>query len=278
MELVRILKTHYGNGKTPASFKLADDLGITVPKNMIQYLKKDPRDQYLDPYLFEFFVYQKIYHYIDRGKLCCNDSVSFCDIDYDLVDDKLVDDIEKIAIEFGYPKIPMYCDKRLDDAISMLDTAWNITTMNIQSGLNSGFNLKESKANQKPEWTLLYDSSEKLDDAFFRTLPKVEVADVVMFIGDLTNMWDSFTHIKGRYIKRTKPEMLAISACILSEAFGFGEMKMAEMSDLDFNLLRSTREDFIRVDTLCATNDKVSNFIKSLARKLTRLKNLSLHS
>lgn len=48
------------------------------------------------------------------------------------------------------------------------------------------------------------------------------------------------------------------------EAFGVSEMKMAEMSDLNFNLLRSTREDFIRVDTLCAVNDRVSNLIYAL--------------
>lgn len=264
MELIALLKTHYGSGKNPASFKLADEFGLTVPKNMTQYLKKYPHDKYLDPYLFEFFVYQKIYHHLDRGRLYCNDSISYCDIDCDLVSDVLVDAAEKIAAEFGYPKIPVYCDKRLDDAISALNTAWDTTTTNIQSGLNSGFNLKERKPGQPPEWTLLYNSSEKLDDAFFKSLPKVEIADVVMFVGDLINMWDSFTHIKGRYIKRTKPERLAINACVLSEAFGFGEMKMAEMSDLEFNLLRSTREDFIRIDTICATNDMVCDFIKSL--------------
>ena len=51
---------------------------------------------------------------------------------------------------------------------------------------------------------------------------------------------------------------------LLSEAFGVGEMKMADMSDLNFNLLRSTHEDFIRVDTLCAANDIVSNHIHAL--------------
>ena len=57
--------------------------------------------------------------------------------------------------------------------------------------------------------------------------------------------------MKDRYTKRMKPVTLAIVACLLSEAFGFGPTKMAEMSDLTFNLLRSTREDFIRIDTLC---------------------------
>ena len=151
-----------------------------------------------------------------------------------------------------------------DEDIFALDKAWDVTTQNIQSGHNLGFNLKKENQHGQSEWSLLYDSSEKLDDAFFKTLSKVEIADVVMFIGDLINMWDGFSHIKGRYIKRIKPVALAVNACVLSEAFGFGETKMADMSDLNFNLLQSTKEDFIRIDTLCAVNDIIGNDINSL--------------
>lgn len=263
MELINLLKTHYTNGKNPSMFKLSDDLGLTIPKNVTPYLKRESTDERVDPYLFEFYVYQKMYHQLDRGMLYCNDSVSYCDINQDLINDALVDDVEKIAAKFGYPKIPIYCDERLDDAIQILDNTWDTTTENIRLGHNNGFHLKETKTGQQ-DWGLLYDSSEKLDDAFFKTLPQVELTDVIMFIGDRINMWSGFTHMKGRYTKRKMPETLAINACLMSQAFGIGEMKMAEMSDLNFNLLRSTREDFIRIDTLCAVNDMISNHISSL--------------
>lgn len=92
----------------------------------------------------------------------------------------------------------------------------------------------------------------------------MEIANIVMFIGDRIGMWSGFTHLKDRYTKRKKPLPLAINACLLSEAFGFGTLKMADMSDLELNQLRSMREDFIRVDTLCAANDIVSNHIHAL--------------
>ena len=264
MELVNLLKTHYTSGKNPGNLKFSDDLGLTIPKNMTKYLKRNPSDKNVDPHLLEFFVYQKMHHHILRGRMCCNESASYCDIDHDLIDDSLVDNVESIAAEFGYPKIPIYCDERLEAAVAELDNAWDVTTQNIQSGLNTGFNLKKENKSGKQEWSLLYDSSEKLDDAFFKMLPKVEIADVIMFVGGLINMWNGFSHIKGSYIKRIKPIALAVNACLLSEAFGFGETKMADMSDLSFNLLRSTREDFIRVDTLCGVNDIVGNYINSL--------------
>ena len=48
------------------------------------------------------------------------------------------------------------------------------------------------------------------------------------------------------------------------QAFGFGTLKMADMSDLEISQLRAMREDFVRVDTLCAANEIVSNHIHSL--------------
>jgi len=262
-ELIDILKSHYASGKSPSSLKICDDLGLTVPKSMTRYLKRKSTDTHIDPYLFEFFVYQKVYHEIDRGRLCCNDSVSYCDIDNDLIDDTLVDNVEKISTDFGYSKIPIYCDQRLDDALEELNDTWARTTHNIENNNNPGVRLWETKTGQ-PCWSLLYDSTEKLDDAFFKKLPKVEIANIVMFIGERIGMWSGFTHMKDRYVKRRKPLPLAITGCLLSEAFGFGVLKMADMSDLDISPLRSTREDFIRVDTLCSANDIVSNHIHSL--------------
>ncbi len=196
--LIDFLKTHYASGKNPATLRVPDDIRDAIPKKIQQYLTRESTELLIDPLLFEFYVYLKIYHQINRGKLCCNDSVSYGDVDYDLIDDARVDDADNVAAEFSYPKIRHYCDERLDEAIGALDLAWKTTTDNIQFDRNTGFNFKETKAGQQ-DWSLLYDSSEKLEDRFFKTLPKAEIADVVMFVGELAGMWDSFTHIKDRY-------------------------------------------------------------------------------
>ena len=263
MECLELLKTHYKNGKPPKSLRIIDALEMKIPKGLIQYLKRKPEDEQLDPHLFEFYVYKKMYHLINRGKLCCKASISYCDINDDLIDDAMVDDVEVIASEFGYSKIPVYCQSRLEAALETLDLAWKTTTENIRLEQNTGFKLKETKEG-KPEWRLLYDSSEKLEDTFFKKLPKTEITDLVMFMGEHTGMWSAFSHMKDRYTKRKRPHSLALNACILSEAFGFGTIKMSEMSNIDFNLLRSTREDFVRIETLCAANDIVSNFVNTL--------------
>ncbi len=264
MELIDLMKVHYGSGKGPSTFKLPQDIEDTLSKTQLPYLKKDPDDAQVDPHLFEFFVYHKMYRRLDKGLLCCNESVSYCDIDHDLISDALVDDVEKIANEFGYPKIPVYCDERLDAALMTLDATWDRTTKRISGGENSAFNIKEMKTGEQQDWSLGYDSLNKLDDAFFRTLSQVEIPNIMMYIGDRIGMWRAFTHMKTRYNKKKTSVALAVNACILSDAFGIGIEKMAEMSDLNYNLMRSTHEDFMRIETLCAANDRVGNLIHSL--------------
>lgn len=78
--------------------------------------------------------------------------------------------------------------------------------------------------------------------------------NIMMYIGDRIGMWRSFTHIKTDTIKKRRPYRWPLMLRILSDAFGVGIEKMAEMSDLNYNLMRSTHEDFMRIETLCAAN------------------------
>ena len=266
-ELITYLKTHYSKGRYPDTLKIktSDNTVKAIVKSMIPYLKSDANSEYIDPYRFEFYVYWKMNNYITKGRLVCNDSVSYSDLDNDLISDGLVDKVEEIATKFGYHKIPIYCDKRLDEALLNLDLAWNETNANIDNGTNKGIEITENiGADVAPSWKLLYDAKEKLDDSFFNNLSKIEIADLLKFIGDLTQLWNGFTHIKHRYIKRQKPNTLAVSACILFEAFGLSVQEMAEICDININILRATHEDFIRVETLLETNDIISNYVYSL--------------
>lgn len=87
-----------------------------------------------------------MYHRLDKNLLCCNDSVTYCDVDHDLVAESVVDDAEKIANEFGYKKIPVYCDERLDEVLDELDRAWERTTNRINRDENQSFKIKKTKS------------------------------------------------------------------------------------------------------------------------------------
>ena len=120
IELIKLLKTHYSKRKNPAALmvKISSDIGRTVPKWLIPYINNNSNLEYFDPYRLEFYVYWRMSHYITKGRLVCNDSVSYGDLDQDLIPEYLVDNVEEIAAKFGYLKIPIYCDARLDEALA----------------------------------------------------------------------------------------------------------------------------------------------------------------
>lgn len=265
IELISLLKNHYASGKQPSSFKMSDDLGLTVPKTMIKYLKSSIGDKYINPHRFEFYVYEKIFHHLNKGRLFCNDSVSYRDLECDLVDDSLVDNIEEIADKYGYEKIPIYCEEYLDRMLEKLDQSWQRTTQGINAGENLGINIKtDEKDETQIDWTLRYDASDPVDDTFLNKLPKVEIANLLKYIGDLTNMWPKFSHRKNKYVKRNSAETTDLVACLLAEAFGVSIEYMAEMSDLNYNTLRAVHEDLFSIASLCGSNDLVADFIHSL--------------
>lgn len=265
MQLIEILKIHYAKGKYPATLKIkmSDEVTQRIAKWILPYLKSDSEPEYLDSYKFEFYVYWKMHHYINKGRLVCNDSLSYSDLDCDLVSEESLNNIEEIAEKFGYNKIPIYCDQRLDEALKDLDLAWEETNKNISNGTNKDIELTQDEDGEI-SWKLKYDAKEKLDDSFFSKLPKIEISELLKFIGDKMHLWDGFTHIKHRYVKRKKPTPLVVRACVLSEALGFDVQKMAEICDINLNTLRSTHQDFIRLESLSETNDIISNYIYNL--------------
>lgn len=260
IELINILKNHYNKSKSPSKIKIKDDLGVTVPGHIVNYLKSG-EDDHLNSTRFEFYVYKRIYNAFDSGTLFCPDSHSYKNLKDDLVSDEVLDNIENIAEQYGYSKIPIYCDEHLDNISKLNHEAWIRTNNNINKGLNIGFNLLNS---DNSTWSLSYDTDNSTyKENFFSSVNKIDITDLLLTISDKASLWKKFTHIKPRFSKQS-PDKKSLLACILADAFGFGVKKMAEICNLNINTLTSTQTNFIRKSTLKEANDAVANLILSL--------------
>jgi hypothetical protein len=70
MAFINLIKNHYGNGRSPSTFKLPKNLEDKISNKVIfPYLKKDSDNLQIDPHLFEIFIYQKMYRCLDKGLL-----------------------------------------------------------------------------------------------------------------------------------------------------------------------------------------------------------------
>ena len=171
IELIKVLKDYYLANKIPSKLKISETTSLPIPKSMILYLKSQSDDQYLNPHRLEFFVYKKLYHHLDRGRIFCNDSVSYRDIDADLVPESMVDKVDEIVQQYGYHKIPIYCSTYLDQKLLELDNKWKEINDNIennkvynrlQKDYPDGFGYVPSKNEMIKELNLSDDESDEL--------------------------------------------------------------------------------------------------------------------
>lgn len=265
VDLMDALREHYSHGRPPSRLAktLSEELLTRIAKADLPHLQNNNADKTINAARFEAYVYKKMFHLIDRGKLHCNESVSYCDLKIDLVDDDIVDDTIAITEKMGYPKIAIYCEQYLDDKLDELEAAWQRTNRNIQEGNNEGIQTKILEDNTTT-WTLTYDTEDVTQSHFFDGLTPIDVTDALKLMGDKVKAWPVFLHLKDRYTKRQIPERLLLLACLLAKGFGFETDKMAKMSNVSYNELRAVDEDFMYAENLANVNDVVSNFIYNL--------------
>ncbi len=147
--------------------------------------------------------------------------------------------------------------KPLDDKIILINEA-------INSGENAYLKVKLQQDGSKV-WTLPYTKkSEDLNNPFYEKLPPVNIIRVLQFVNQNTQFMQEFTHIKPHYAKSRQDE-LSIYGCLIANGTNLGIMKMAGLCDCPLSSLETTDKNFIRLATLRAANDVVSNHIAKLS-------------
>lgn len=263
LKLIEFLRQHYLKNGDRKTIVLPADISALIFKRELKDLKFNTETGEVPAARFEFYVYKKMHYQLDRGRLFCNDSISYCDLDVDLVSEAIVDQVVEIAEKFGYKKIPLYCDERLDEALAELDNAWQRTNDNIENGDNKDITI-ENNEQGLVTWKLTYTTEKPQESKFFSELPQIDVAEAIRTIGDKTNFWPVFTHLKARYVKCQQPDSSALLGGILANAFGFGVEHMAEISNISYHYLRGIDDDFMHIENLCNVNNVISNFTYGL--------------
>jgi len=132
----------------------------------------------------------------------------------------------------------------------------------IAAGENSSFQIKGKGT--RTRWTLLYPKgSEPINHPIFDTLQQVNIGGVLQLVNEHCDFMTCFEHILGRYSKQAVDDRV-IRACLIAWGTNMGLGRMGEISDIAFDTLLRTSENVLRLETLKAANDCVSNAIAAL--------------
>ena len=236
--------------------KIPTDL-IPHKQNRYFFIKKT-----VIPNRYEFFIYKLLRERIEGGDIYCEDSVRFRSFEDDLIDNDQWKKKEEILKNLGLSTLSDPIEKSLSMHEEKLETLIQQVNQHIESNENQ--DIKITKRGKQTRWSLRYPEEEKEEnDPFYEDLKQVDIGNVLNFVNEKCQFIDAFEHTLGRYVKKDKDKR-NIMACILAWGTNMGLGKMGQSSDISYNTLASTSENFISLKTLKEANDLVSNSISKM--------------
>jgi hypothetical protein len=207
-------------------------------------------------------IYRLLRNGLEAGDLYCRQSVRFRSFDDDLLSDRQWQDKESLLARSGLPILRQPIREHLADLERQLEARILSVNQRIAAGDNRHFQLTGS--GRKTRWTLEYPrAGAPVNHAIFDTPRQRDIGSVLHFVNDRCPFLHVFEHLLGRSVKQAADDR-TISACLVAWGTNMGLGRMGEVSDIGAPALLQASEGFIRLETLKAANDTLSNAIAAL--------------
>jgi TnpA family transposase len=237
-----------------------------IPKRLVRHLYtatagKD-KVKRMDVDRYEFLVYRLLRNALEAGDVYVQDSTEFRRFEDDLISDERWRDKDAVLREIGAPILLAPIEETLSAFRAELEAKFKAVNQRIDCGKNQ--HIKVRRVGEKRHWTLIYPSEEEsVNNPFYSQLPGISIADLLWFVAEKTGFLRAFTHVLDRYVKH-EPDPREILAGIVAMGTNMGLWKMAEVSGLSHQAIVNTARNYLRLETLHAANDAISNAIAAL--------------
>ncbi|WDA67577.1 Tn3 family transposase (plasmid) [Lactococcus lactis] len=238
-----------------------------IPPNIKNYLyiRNSEGRKELAVNRYEFLVYQLLWTGLESGDIYCYDSIRFRSFEEYLIGDEEWGQKDFLIELAGLSIFNQPIEEHLATLKNVLEARIESVNQHISSGENQAIKLKKGR-DSGTKWLLPVDTSENTDDgtySIFDEIPSIEITQILQYVNKKCGFLDNFVHVLGRYTKQKQDNRLLI-ASLIAWGTNMGLGRMGEISDVDFPTLLSTSDNFIRLETLKAANDCVSNAISKL--------------
>ena len=234
---------------------------LTVPARLRPYLLTfdgdgNPTGVQADRY--EFWIYRQLRRRLHSGEVYVDDSQQHRHLSAELVS------AEQQAVAFEQMDIPWTrhpLAERLLELTTELHTQWLTFDSELRAGQLAHLDYDETTSTLTCRRPKAEDDGEQ--DAFYEQLPFCEVADVLRFVNQECQFLSALTPLQPRYAKQGADEN-SLLAVIAAQAMNHGNFLMSRTSDIQYHVLEATYQQYLRLATLQAANDRISNVISEL--------------
>ena len=231
----------------------------TVPKRLKPYLlemhseKITPRAE-----RYEFWVYRQLKKRFKAGELYLEDSIHHRSLNQELVS---LAEKEALLQQLDIPAFRRPIDQQINQLFSQLNELWLTLNRNLKQGKLT--HLRYDPIKKTLHRQRFKEYKEEPQHHFYAQLPLRDITDVLQFVNERCDFLSAFTHIQPRYAKEPA-EKNSLIAAIIAQGMNHGNLNMAAISDIPYDRLQDAYQSRIRLSTLKAANDIISNDIAQM--------------
>jgi len=258
-----ILKKMFKTGKSIRHLKASDVSYEFIPKYLHSHLYVDGNFQ---PARYELMLYQALNRQIEAGHIFIDDSFRNQSLDTDLIPiaywrtnkKQILKRVDLLKLQQTPQALLAELECHLEKRIEQVNQA-------IERGENMAISVK-NKPDGTLKWNLNYSKEEKITNhQIYRQLPVVSIHSLLHWLNEQTNFVSAFTHVLVKSSGSKKPDTSCLIACIVALGTNHGLANMAARSDMEYNQLKRTFQNFIRSQTLQQANQIVADATSKLS-------------
>ncbi len=263
LEALTFLKAVFQKPKPLAHYAEASfPLGFVSKKQRHYLYREQEGKKKLLADRYEYLVYRQLRIKIDALEVSCKESTRFRSFKDDLIDDETWEHKDSLLFETGLGHLAEPIEDQLAKLEQLLETRLLEVNKRLETGDNPFVQLKHQ--GQEQRWTFQQASAkEEVNHPFFKQLKQLDMSTVMHFVNDHCQFFKAFDHLLGRF-QKTIAKDHALVAALTAWGSNMGLGRMSGISDISYQELVTTSQNFLRSETLKEANDLISNAIKAL--------------
>jgi len=259
LEAVAFLQTCLRSGTSLRQCKPSSFPTAFIPKTLKSHLYRPGpgKTKPLDVDRYEFLVYRLARNALEAGDVFCHDSKEFRRFEDDLISDARWRHKNAILKELNLPVLLAPIEQTLAELHDDIERLFERVNHHVDEGDDPYIKVRHRGG--KPRLNLVYpEPDENVNHAFYGQIPSIDIARLLWFVTGRTGFLRAFTHVLDRYVKH-EADPRELLACIIAMGTNMGLRKMAEISGLGYAGLVSCARNYLRIETVHAANDAISN-------------------
>lgn len=206
----------------------------------------------------EMLLYLKLKDQLESRKVYVKDSLTF-----HRLEDRLMSSIRAQQLLNDGPLSHLMFDVRalVREKVQLLERMLREVSRKLTAGENPAVTIKDVKG--KTKFSIERKPASSVEqDGFYEKVGQIHIGDILAFAERHTSFTTAFKHIRLK--DGQPPDLDALIGCIVANGARFGVHHMAKLCEVPYDALHRTEKNYLRLETLHAASDFVSDAIAQL--------------